>query len=432
MVAFHMPDTSHPVNGNMLLALKHAGLWEHVLLNKVVYKSLFGPFGSEAWAQQVRESATMLAKVSHVHDPYVVHFLPDLLRDMGESPDRACDEAFVQSVHDRLFCKEMVEEVGPHLQFTRWGSVVDVGKWWDSRWHSRLLCMIFIGLHMGWLRRADLSGPIGLRNHSADSLGADAKGPTQRAPNSHQDIVAPLRQTTHNVMHIATIVMSSTRQQIIQRLICVVLGPARQWHGWQTSFLRSQSACREFYVAMAGGSWMQHLNHTWALLSQPRELHDAGLQVAFTPAHMSLTPDHVHVVESDEHCQAMLKLMIQLVRFRLRSLLQYSTLYPLKFAAFLDDEGKATALDEFRQDAAAFEYARACDLPMSRKLYDRSCMQRPVNRVMLNYGMRSRFAAVTPAMGKFADQMFNPCIGQERIVEDWFQRGRQFESKTTK
>ena len=131
VVAFHMSDTSHLVNGNILLALKHAGLWEHVLLNKVVYKSLFGPFGSEAWAQQVRESATMLAKVSHVHDPFFVHFLPGLLRDMGESPDRACDEAFVQSVHGRFFSKEMVEEVavGPHLQFTRWGSVVDVGTW---------------------------------------------------------------------------------------------------------------------------------------------------------------------------------------------------------------------------------------------------------------------------------------------------------------
>ena len=40
LVIFHMPDISHPINGNMILALKHSNLWVTILLNKVVFKTL--------------------------------------------------------------------------------------------------------------------------------------------------------------------------------------------------------------------------------------------------------------------------------------------------------------------------------------------------------------------------------------------------------
>ena len=128
VVSFHFPDTSHPANGNMLMALKHSGLWEACLLNKVVYKAFFGPFSSQAWAGQLWEAALLMGQASPLDEPIFQHFLPLILQDMREGPERAADPDFVQHVHDRVFSKEVAGEIGPALQFTRWGSIVDVGS----------------------------------------------------------------------------------------------------------------------------------------------------------------------------------------------------------------------------------------------------------------------------------------------------------------
>ena len=311
IVSFLLPDTSHTVNNNMLLAVKHAGLWENCLLNKVAYRSLFGPFDSQAWQQTLREVAEQMEPIFTTDDPLFVHYLPNLLADIGEDVARVNDTEFLANLRDRIFSRSVVEEVGPQLQFTRWASLVDVGNWWDSRWHSRLLLLIAAGLHLGYLTQGNMKAGLGVKStshHSSGQSGED-KGPTKK---DRRDPVADLRSKTRNVLHIATIVLGSSLQQQIQRIISVMLSPLRRWHGWQASELRGPEATKYFYIGMASGKWIESLAETVDILRDPRQLRACGLLFDM-PIKQEPLEKNALAAEQDELAKMIFKLLVNIL-----------------------------------------------------------------------------------------------------------------------
>ena len=72
------------------------------------------------------------------------------------------------------------------------GGTFDAGEWWDSRWHSRLVLLTFMGLHLGYLKDQDLKGPVGTRAKTI-ALGPEGKGPTEQGGGGHQDAAGILR-----------------------------------------------------------------------------------------------------------------------------------------------------------------------------------------------------------------------------------------------
>ena len=416
VVSFLLPDPSHMVNNNMLMAVKHAGLWENCLLNKVAYKALFGPFETQAWQQTLREVAEAVDPIITVDDPLFVHYLPHLLADIGEDTARVNDPEFVQGVRDRIFSKEVASEVGPQLQFTRWGSLVDVGNWWDSRWHSRLLLLIAAGLHLGYLTQGNMKAGIGVKTRAEPE-----KGPTKR---DRKDPVADLRSKTKNVLHIATIVLGSPLQQRIQRIISVMLGPLRKWHGRQASILRGPLPTKNFYIEMAAGKWIEPLVDTVVIFNQPDRLRACGL-IFDVPIKQDALEKNALAAEQDELVKVIFQLTVHILKSRVRSCLQYSFGYPLQFAGFMDPEIVLSLLKIFQRDVEAWEFAGTqMQSALALKVWKRSVLWWPVNQVMMNYARRMRFRELTPAMTEFVDGMFSPCFGQQKIIEDLFQRAR--------
>ena len=287
-----------------------------------------------------------------------------------------------------------------------------------------------MGLHLGYLKEENLQGPVATRSNGKGGPGPDAKGATAGSSGGG-DAVSDLRTKAKNVIHIATIIMCSSRQHKTQRMISVILGPVRKWHGWQASFLRSPGPTTEFCKGMAAGDWLRHLNEVVLLLRAPSKLHLCGLTVAFPADLLELGVDNALVAEEDEFAMQIMALVFQLLRFRTRACLMYSSTYPLAFAALLDEPQVPRALQSFKEAVLAWEAAGKCDLPLAQRLHQRSPLGWSINVIMANFARRAGWTTVTPAMKDMLEGMFCPCLAQQKIVEDWFQRARASESKNT-
>ena len=124
---------------------------------------------------------------------------------------------------------------------------------------------------------------------------------------------------------------------------------------------------RPFYVELAAGSWLGHLNKVWQLLGSVRALEFMGLRTQHESplAQTSQTSSEIALAMSDSSANTIVKYAFNLVYFRMRRLLQYSFGFPYCWASLLDfdDDAKRRCLRwtkrvlEATQKAATVENA---------------------------------------------------------------------------
>lgn len=406
----HFQDPAHAANAVVLNAIKVAGIWETVLLNRIVFRVNFGPFASQAWRRQMVDAATRFRKHGNSDDPIFQFYLRDILEDIGH-PDKLQDELFIEQTFESLFSPEFAHEVGPHIQFSRWGSIIDVGRWYDKRGHKRLVLLLYIGLHQKWINKGDDNYLKGVVMKADRSESSDTKSTTNKKYHSAGESL--LRNRCQNLLHMATLVMMEKQEQRKQRVIEYFAEPMRKWLGVQVALNRNGPAVRDFSVREAPGAWILVCNDTIDIIYDGQKLQRLGIKVELEPYHKSMSADHPEVIEQNELTSSMVLFALQLMRSRVRQALRWTNSLPLRFAAFLSPEESVRneALLYSRDAWRAWLAASKVEVGLAQKVSNRSFCNWTAVQIMCNYGERVAWQEVTPHDGAARSQHVRPGHG---------------------
>lgn len=182
------------------------------------------------------------------------------------------------------------------------------------RWHSLLVCLIFLTVHFG---HGSLKA-IDLNMKSAKVKPAEANQ-MMSFRESHAQ-ANKQRSGCKDTLHFCTSILANADFHRMPRMVCVALGPLHRWYSDQVKTNRSCKAAHYYLLAAAADGQMEPLRHIW----RSPQGYDALEQMGFLARCGSdkvagVAEDGPDVMEDDDWAQLLARLLTAFVGCRLRS-----------------------------------------------------------------------------------------------------------------
>ena len=97
-------------------------------------------------------------------------------------------------------------------------------------------------------------------------------------------------------------------------------------------------------------------------------------------------------------------------------------------AGLLDASLTQSTLDHMNQAWKGLQFVKMNSFADGPSLLKRSVLSWPFNDFMMNVASQTGFKKVTPYMHQLVRRVFDPCLGQQKIIEDFFHAGRSRET----
>lgn len=358
-------------------------------------------------------------------------------------PKSVCKDGYIEDLWRRVFV-EGDSARGPRLQFTRWGSLVDVAQAWAPKATAFLIKLLWLGLQIGYLGRQS-GGCLKVEENmattpSAGGAGSSSSGAASSsaapplAPSTSSSApkgLAELRSKCRNTMHLVTLVLLDGRHRIISRLFGILPAPLRRWHGQQAAHNSSIEKVHDFYISMAEGAWLRPLCEIIGLLRDPTAIDDIGLLTS-KPAWMTpQNADDAIVLEQEGLSSLVGSFAVQLLRSRVCGMLQFAFGLPQRFLLLESADARlvASELAWMREAVEAWSWAGSSGSATLQAFHKKSFIGWLENRIMLSYCEHGNWREITSTMREFLKNLFGNNLGQTVSCELAFQRCRRAESR---
>jgi hypothetical protein len=327
-----MPDPSHRLSNDALMAVRQSGLWAHFLLMVPIYNFAFGPFQGCAWHEQGVAAMRELRHLMRPDDTLFLSLASHIAADLGVLDEQDSD-GFHSMLLQQFFDAGVWHKKGPKANSSRWFSWFRAAEYHDRFWHCRLLAFVYWGLNAGWAKKAAAmpsAPPIPVP-------AADATSDLDKQPVPLGEHFLPaLRSSCKNTMELCSIVLGDVACQTRSRLMFSFVGPMQLEHGLSNQRNRSPEASLQLWADYAcGGAWLAALNQTASLLSDLETLD--RIRVLPVPGTLHKDTADPFVVESNSLATTAFTFCSSLLRSRCMGTMHHWAWYP-GFFCWLEEQ----------------------------------------------------------------------------------------------
>eukprot|EP00971_Amphidinium_carterae_P352760 6492724-Amphidinium_carterae.1 len=160
MAVTHLPDPCHLCWNDCTEALNHSGFMGAVMAAICVCNVAYGPFQKSAFSNDLRNAALDISTNLTPNDGLLLKLWGGICKDaMPSQPLDSSETGRQQWLADLATCQHSTTK-GPKASISRWFSVMTSIRYWDSKWHLRLLLIAWVSLRKGWAKSlADIFAP---------------------------------------------------------------------------------------------------------------------------------------------------------------------------------------------------------------------------------------------------------------------------------
>ena len=312
----YIADTSHRTWNDTKNALIQAGLWPLIVVGRIVLNVDGGPWCSQKWYQEAKETAATMIRLSTSDDSLVFQqFFHDIAVEDGLA-DRIGESDLPQTLFEQV--PRCLDRILPQISLNRWFSWFDTMEILLQMWHKRLAIYATLCLEQGWTIEGDREGIVS--GTVAFGGGADSRHQTNR----ESEEVRSLRRNCKNAMHLTTTLMFDREFESLCKGLCFLAHPVRKAHGIQNVENRSCPKVLLYMIAHTEGEGFGPLVETLGVLGSSNALGDCGLwsRADSMPPGLSLATldsSHPFVVVQNHTCQLLGRFGLALVGHRLKS-----------------------------------------------------------------------------------------------------------------
>lgn len=404
------------------------GLKGIVMASVMTHNMVYGPWaGGERWGQITGAWGEFMAFTDDKApwtDDLFKHFLPGLLEDRGRA-GRAHEPGIEQKVWKHMVESAGWSRKGYKVSATRWFNYNDAEVARDKVYHERLLCQVFGGLHMGWLKKGGDASDIA-RKVSINS--GSAAGPVSKGSSVSDQLISSCK----NIMHAATALMLEPDFRTANRIVTTMTAPYREWHGWQAKNVRSPAEGADFWKKTSSGKCLESVSEVLNILGDACKLEHMGV-VCFLPKAQlrNMGHDHPRVLDQDAIADKIFSFATALVRQRLRGMAWLLFGWPGLTARMVDgtDAEVAGCLGQLRVDLEAFEAAqRFGGGKMLKDMVKRSPFHQPLMKLLVAYASHGEFLRAPQPLKTLVSHMWAG-VGSSLICEHAIGANREAESR---
>ena len=417
-----LPDNSHTLWNDTKNALKGAGLWTHTLLLVLLCNMSHGPWEEARWFRMLKAATTEFVSQMDHTDPLFVEFIPHILRDRQEE-DRSVEPHLGRKLFAELGESWHVWKKGEKVALSRFFGVFKSAAPVDEIWHQKLLSLIYLGLHAGWLTEGKFCELARAKQRIVVEAHPEDETERVRMQQSSKDLKA-LRKAAKNTLHLATLFLSDPSSQMLTRVMLVAVRPVQDYHHKQNIELRSCSGALKWLVEqVVDGTRFENLLVKILQCSQDAAaLEYIGITVG---RNNSIVDGHPRLLLETGVGKSLMLLLFQLVWQRARRL-SFFWVWPTKALLMCSKaEVAQQCMDVLKKDHELLGCAKVRTEAFWKALVKRSPFELATVQQLLSMSRLAEWK-VNDALVNFLRSKYCALV-QSQVDEDGFQRLRRKE-----
>jgi hypothetical protein len=421
------PDPWHRLWNDCMEGVKAAGFNLIIQLTTLCMNLPYGPWEGQKFFHEVAEAGADLLQLVDAEDPLLLDLAPQIAAELKASGDfgDGQKEWMVQQLRDASF----LNKKGAHISPTRWFDWNSHFATWAEEWSLRYMCLVFLGLQVGYLQRQSAKACIlALRRRLHKGSGGS------KSTKQGQTEVQQVRDRCANGLHISCIIHGDKSIYHYGMMIHYSTKALTRWYSKWNAECRSRAGCLKMHVEMGLG--LESFTAVGAILSwitDASAMMECGFfyeELVNSPSRFAgLTLQHDLVAQQDEHAEKLDKLQWSLVGQRVGSLNRLIRLPPRSFAMLLVSkaEAKEWALKELKRQWFAYQAAKEYTTPFWKQLVQRSPFNWELNLDVVGCLVDNKWQA-TPELLAWLTKVRSE-LGSTCPVEVAFQKNRRAESQ---
>ena len=418
------PDPSHGVDNNISLAIKRAGLQEHMHMALISRNVQHGPYKE---GRRYQEVLTALSEVFEAEGPSTCplfqQMLPFMLQDRGWS-HRMGEDRIAETMWKPMRDESPFRIKGTSVNPSRFLGPLRQARHEDEAadWHFKRFGYTYTCLEMDFLRGKELKKLVLKTGPPA--------GARMRQPAIEEKAI---RAAMCNAMVLCTLFLSDLDHQVYSRIIIVGCQFWDAWHSEQNSFLRSAQGSEIWMGEQIKGKYMDTINSTLALLGDAAALKRIGFRTKFSDHEAAeLVEGHPAVVRDDEFADHFGMLILELTSLRLQWACMMLRGWPSRSVAMVPGphycESHLPALlldyDNFKQmEAKAGELGGVV-----QSIVARSCFNLPIVKQLVQVASQAEDGVLGAAAADWVSKGHCRIIATQ-LIEDGNKRQRRREEQ---
>ena len=371
-------DLSHGAHNDVCKdALKHTGLWRHMLSMLSAMNCAYGSTMSPPRLQQVRDAVSeYMTFANPATDAWFQLWLPHIIDQLGLSFSPADDSA-AEQVWENLRDSPMLWYKSAKTNVSKYFLAVKRSRE-DSRLHAVKACLYGYACFQLGLKKttASVAPSSGAASSSSGSAAAPAEGMLlKQAAKSTEE------QTWkgENQLHTASIVYADMESYYKQNIIIAASAATETWYSEQNKLLRSAGSAIEWETRMMNGELQVHVLEAVRSLNNTEKYPKQGVECEWSRID-AMSASSPRVCMSDDHCELLWDLVFTLVCNREARLMPIAPGYPRQFTLLLDNDSRPGIIRQFKADYENCYLPDKLGKPWSREWTNRSLFQRLTNR----------------------------------------------------
>jgi hypothetical protein len=382
-----LKDTAHRVWNDTCLALKECRLWFVIIAFNAVCCCDHGPWQDSRWYTEACEAASAYDKLcSPEMCPIFEQNFEKIVLDL-QPHDSFMDTSDPSIVFASI--KEAWSQKLPKVATSRWFAIFDALETLDSRWHRRLVTLLFICLSEGWMGQKTARS-VKLSEALAGAACSD-DGPKSTSKESTE--LKALKQHCQNNLHFCCSLLLDDDYQSLLRGLRAVVAPIRLHHGMALKYNRSTAMVVAWYIDQSSGACLKPLQDVIKVLRSREMWSQLGLWCNGKLPHDAATVD-AKTINDNELMTKVIEFAKALVSRRMREVTWATRGWPGSFPALLNSDLAQGALHRLRDDYMLYarevktKIGASWNMVKKRSVFHYVCVQQVTNAVsMLELGV---------------------------------------------
>ena len=421
-------DPAHGMANDLKLALQRCGVWKHTLLMTAMLNVPHGPWKEQRFFQKLSEAhQEYLSSANAETCPLFNHYYPALLKDRGLEGDIG-DDTLPQKVWDMLRESWCMWTKGSKVGTSRWFSVGDAAKAFDSEWHSKLLSISFMMWEEGDLHDLTWNKSKVLAPSATAGLPA---GEERRTNTQAQNDVQLSRQACKNGLKFTYLCLTQPEMQYTQRIIECISKEMRLHHGIQMVAVRSSEEAYAWLSGQVSGGFWTHLNNIAKVMDDVTAHEYCGCGDPSRNAGCDLPDSHPLMRDQFKMAELMGDLVLNALKARINRWMPLTSGWPSRsilLASNLNVELKEKALKDLKHDYECFQKLGGTRGAFAQKVFDRSAFHLMSEKQLIAI-MQGHEWTLAPPVLEWLEQKYRT-VGQSAVVERAFQQLRGAEKRS--
>ena len=352
----YLPDVRHQLVRVMANSCKAAKLQAQVALSEILLTVMQGPWTDHKWFQVIREQTEDYLKVAEL-DGHPCHaLLRKLMPAIGREQRLERWDVNAEIIHEALAGATFLKKKGVNNS-SRWDAFHSGFKGRKSEWTLLLLILLTYGLKLGYVTSETLNDLTPVVKTASKSTEAEDQ-PLRNAKSEKTALYTKCR----NKMHVATVCLANGPLMRDLHLWFWASCPVRNALNRCRTDMKGRADTLRHLQSLAIGEGLHIVSELAGVCHNQEALHDVGIlqqdDVVGIVRFARDGLDSLEVLVQDEIMEKLVWTALGLMHHMMFDLCHHMFGWPLRFAALLDGNHKATCLQEMKETWEAWEAAQ--------------------------------------------------------------------------